>query len=169
MWIWPTSGRPLALGALRRLPAAGEPLLQRRHPAPGPALLPRLPPLIGECDEILPAGRRGEARLSYHSESDHPDVIALSSLANLCHLYALLQFYHPGQGRWCCPPRCGPGCGASWGWLEGRLQQGEAELRFPAALLDLAHGQCNGPLQPLLLGSSTARCGLRPSSHYRDG
>ncbi|MFM4671020.1 hypothetical protein ACEUEG_18485 [Aeromonas media] len=35
---------PLTHGALCRLPAAGEPLLQRRHPAPGPALLSRLPP-----------------------------------------------------------------------------------------------------------------------------
>ena len=56
------------------------------------------------------------------------------------------------------------------GWLEGRLQQGAAfELRFPAALLDLAHGQCNLPLQPLLLGELDRQMAqLRPSSRYRD-
>ena len=37
-------------------------------------------PLIGESDEIRLQEEEGQARISYHSESDHPDVIALSSL-----------------------------------------------------------------------------------------
>ena len=128
-------------------------------------------PLIGESDEIRLQEEEGQARISYHSESDHPDVIALSSLANLCHLYALLQFYHPGQGLLVLPTPVRP---RLWrelaGWLEGRLQQGAAfELHFPAALLDLAHGQCNLSLQPLLLGELDRQMAqLRPSSRYRD-
>ncbi|MFM7968394.1 helix-turn-helix domain-containing protein [Aeromonas sp. A-5] len=104
-------------------------------------------PLIGECDRILLREEEGQARLSYHSESDHPDVIAMSSLANLGHLYALLQFYHPGQGRLVLPTPVRPRLWRELGaWLGDRLQRGEAfELRFPAALLDLAHGGLQRP------------------------
>ncbi len=128
-------------------------------------------PLIGECDRIVLREEEGEARLSYHSESDHPDVIAMSSLANLGHLYALLQFYHPGQGQLVLPTPVRPKLWRELGaWLGERLQRGERfELRFPAALLDLAHGGCNGPLQPLLLGELDGQMRLlRPSSHYRE-
>ncbi|MCV3276686.1 helix-turn-helix transcriptional regulator [Aeromonas hydrophila] len=128
-------------------------------------------PLIGECDRIVLREEEGEARLSYHSESDHPDVIAMCSLANLGYLYALLQFYHPGQGLLVLPTPVRP---KLWrelaSWLGERLQRGERfELRFPASLLDLAHGQCNLPLQPLLLGELDGQMRLlRPSSHYRE-
>ena len=116
-------------------------------------------PLIGESDEIRLQEEEGQARISYHSESDHPDVIALSSLANLCHLYALLQFYHPGQGLLVLPTPVRP---RLWrelaGWLEGRLQQGaDFELRFPAALLDPPTGSATCPCNPCCSGSSTGR------------
>lgn len=128
-------------------------------------------PLIGECDRIILREEEGEARLSYHSESDHPDVIVLGSLANLCHLYALLQFYHPGSGTLMLPTPIRPRLRRELStWLEGRLQQGDTfELRFPALLLDNAHGQYNAPLQPLLLGELDRQMAqLRPSSRYRD-
>lgn len=128
-------------------------------------------PLIGECDRLSLQEAGDLARLSYHSDSDHPDVIALSSLANLCHLYALLQFYHPGQGQLVLPTPVRP---KLWrelaAWLGGRLQLGDGyQLRFPAALLDLPYGGYNGPLQPLLLATlDTQMKQLRPSLHYRD-
>ena len=57
----------------------------------------------------------------------------------------------------------------SWqaGW-KGGCNRGGFELR-PAALLDLAHEQCNLPLQPLLLGELDRQMAqLRPSSRYWD-
>lgn len=128
-------------------------------------------PLIGESDRIVLREEDGQARLSYHSESDHPDVIAMSSLANLGNLYALLQFYHPGQGQLVLPALVRP---ALWRdlatWLGARLLRGQGfELRFPSALLDLAHLGCNLPLQPLLLGEINRQMALlRPRTRYRD-
>ena len=128
-------------------------------------------PLIGECDRILLREEEGQARLSYHSESAHPDVIAISSLANLCHLYALLQFYHPGQGQLVLPTPVRP---KLWrelaAWLGGRLQLGTGfELRFPAALLDLAYAGHNLALQPLLLGELGNQMSLlHPPTRYRE-
>lgn len=128
-------------------------------------------PLIGECDRIVLQEEEGWARLSYHSESEHPDVIALCSLANLCHLYALLQFYHPGQGLLMLPTPVRP---KLWrelaAWLGGRLRLGDGyQLRFPAALLDQAYEGHNGPLQPLLLTELDSQMSLlRPRLHYRE-
>ena len=128
-------------------------------------------PLIGESDRIALREEGGEARLSYHSESDHPDVVALSSLANLGHLYALLQFYHPGEGQLVLPALIRPDLWRQLSaWLGDRLLRGQGfELRFPSALLDLAHGNCNVPLQPLLLEELDRQMiQLRPSPRYRD-
>lgn len=128
-------------------------------------------PLIGECDRLALQEAGELARLSYHSDSDHPDVIAMSSLANLCHLYALLQFYHPGEGQLVLPTPVRP---KLWrelaAWLGGRLQLGDGyQLRFPAALLDLPYAGYNGPLQPLLLEKLDTQMNLlRPSLHYKD-
>ncbi|MGY6037139.1 helix-turn-helix domain-containing protein [Aeromonas sp. AE23HZ002T15] len=128
-------------------------------------------PLIGECDRITLQEGDELARLSYHSESDHPDVIAMSSLANLCHLYALLQFYHPGAGQLELPTPVRP---KLWrelaAWLGGRLRLGDGyRLCFPARLLDEAYEGHNAPLQPLLLGElDTQMQRLRPSPHYRE-
>jgi AraC-like DNA-binding protein len=128
-------------------------------------------PLIGECDRLLLQEEDGLARLSYYSDSDHPDVIAMSSLANLCHLYALLQFYHPGEGQLVLPTPVRP---RLWrelaAWLGGRLRQGDGyQLRFPAALLDMPYASHNLALQPMLLGELGNQMRLlRPPSHYRE-
>lgn len=128
-------------------------------------------PLIGECDRITLQEADDLARLSYYSDSDHPDVTAMSSLANLCHLYALLQFYHPGEGQLVLPTPVRP---RLWrelaAWLGGRLRQGDGyQLRFPAALLDLPYAGHNLALQPLLLGELGNQMHLlRPPSHYRE-
>lgn len=116
-------------------------------------------PLIGESDEIRLQEEEGQARISYHSESDHPDVIALSSLANLCHLYALLQFYHPGQGLLVLPTPVRP---RLWrelaGWLEGRLQQGRpSSCAFPPLCSISPTGSATFPCNPCCSGSSTGR------------
>lgn len=128
-------------------------------------------PLIGECDRITLHECDELACISYHSESEHPDVVAMSSLANLCHLYALLQFYHPGAGQLVLPTPVRP---KLWrelaAWLGGRLRLGDGyRLCFPARLLDLAYQGHNAPLQPLLLSElDTQMQRLRPSSHYKE-
>lgn len=128
-------------------------------------------PLIGECDRITLQEQDGMARLSYYSDSHHPDVIAMSSLTNLCHLCALLQFYHPGQGQLVLPTPVRP---KLWrelaAWLGGGLRQGNGyQLRFPAALLDFAYAGHNLALQPLLLGELGQQMSqLHPPTRYRE-
>jgi AraC-like DNA-binding protein len=131
----------------------------------------RYRPLIGECDRITLQEQDGVARLSYYSDSDHPDVIAMSSLVNLCYLYALVQFYQPGQGQLVLPTPVRP---KLWrelaAWLAGQVRLGDGyQLTFPAALLDQPYGGHNAALQPLLLGELTQQMAqLQPPSHYRE-
>ena len=126
-------------------------------------------PLIGECDRLCLQEEDGLARLSYQSDSDHPDVIAMSSLANLCHLYALLHFYHPGQGQLVLPTPVRPKLWRELStWLGGRLRQGDGyQLCFSAALLDQPYAGHNHALQPLLLGELGNQMSLlQPPAHY---
>lgn len=118
-------------------------------------------PLIGECDRIVLREEEGEARLSYHSESDHPDVIAMSSLANLGHLYALLQFYHPGQGLLVLPTPVRPSYGASWqaGWGSGCNRESALNFASPHPCSISLTGSATFPCNPCCWGSSMARCG----------
>ena len=75
-WIWPSTGRPRAPGlfadfmSLASLCCNAATLRQALH------FFPAYRPLIGESDEIRLQEEEGQARISYHSESDHPDVIA---------------------------------------------------------------------------------------------